>query len=322
MTTVAVVILFSGMDVVGNLLNGGEMFRRLWSIDVSLEWWAERYQYSSLTTMLFWVPNHALGGWLSVGLLLRGKSSTYGLLPMVFVSLVLWFPLTAAGLVPFVLWKFGTDIWSSRARSVLHPYTLVGALLVAIPVVSYVALDVGGIHKSVAPLTPVSLVRVLQLFFLEAGLVGLIAYALRPSASSCLALLVLLVLPIVSLGPANDLVMRASIPSLTVLAVTVCLALTATAATARAKRLRHMLLVLLCVGAVTPIQEIARSFVEPRWPAHTEVSLVGAMCGRYWHHYNAKLDESPGRYLLKAPHALPVGKITSETCEWVNGFFR
>jgi len=32
-----------------------------WDVTKHLEWWAGRYQYSSMTTQLFWVPNHALG---------------------------------------------------------------------------------------------------------------------------------------------------------------------------------------------------------------------------------------------------------------------
>ena len=35
---------------------------RIWNITSHLEWWAGKYQYSSTTTQLFWVPNHAPRG--------------------------------------------------------------------------------------------------------------------------------------------------------------------------------------------------------------------------------------------------------------------
>jgi hypothetical protein len=314
-TALLVVMLFSGMDVVGSVLNGGEYFISSWRIDSHLEWWAEDYQYSSMATQLFWVPNHALGGWLFVGVLLRNEQVTYGLMPIALVSLILWSPLAAAGVVPFALWRYATIIWSGRSPCVLHPRTWIGALLVAIPVVGYVTLDLGGIHKGIVSLTPMSYVRVLQFFFLEVGIFGWIVCALRPSALPIIALIVLFVLPIASIGPANDLVMRASIPSLAVLAIAVCMALTAPAESARAKLLRRILIVFLCAGAVTPMQEIARSFARPRWDPHINVTLVGASCGRYWHHYIAKLDESPLRHLLRAPNVLPLGAQSQEFCD-------
>lgn len=304
-TALLVVTFFSGMDVVGGLLNGGEYFRSTWSIDAHLETWDGDYEYQSMTTQLFWAPNHALGGWLFVGLLLRNNTLTYELLPMVLVSLILWSPFAALGVMPFLLWGYVANLWRARLAYALGPRTWIGALLVAIPVVGYVTLDTGGIHRGIVSMTATWLTQTLQFVLLEVGIVGCIVYALRPSVLCVVALIVLLVLPVASAGPFNDLVMRASNPSLAVLAIGVCMALTTPAASARAKLLRRLLIVFLCAGAVTPIQEIARGFVEPRWAPHNDVSLVGASCGRYWHHYIAKLGESPMRYLLRAPSAAP-----------------
>ncbi len=62
---VAVLVLFSGMDLLGTVLRGGfGLAAHLRPVD-HLEWWATRFQYSSHTTQLFWVPNHALPGWIA-----------------------------------------------------------------------------------------------------------------------------------------------------------------------------------------------------------------------------------------------------------------
>ena len=138
--------------------------------------------------------------------------------------------------------------------------------------------------------------------------------ALRPSPVSIIALIVLLVLPIANFGQSNDLETRASMPSLAALAIAACMALTAPAESARAKFLRRILIAFLFVGAVTPIQEIARGFVQPRWDPHTALTLVGASCGEYMPHYIAKLDESPLRHLLRTVNMLPPDAQSPELC--------
>ena len=72
-----------------------------------------------------------------------------------------------------------------------------------------------------------------EFFLLEAGFIGVAILAIRRSSQVVLALAVLALLPLVSFGAANDFVMRVSIPSLTVLAIAACLALTETASNRR-----------------------------------------------------------------------------------------
>jgi hypothetical protein len=50
----AVVVLFSGLDIVGNLLNDGPRFRSDWNITTHLEWWAGTYQYCSGCRIMPW----------------------------------------------------------------------------------------------------------------------------------------------------------------------------------------------------------------------------------------------------------------------------
>jgi hypothetical protein len=315
MVPLLVIVMFSGMDVIGSLLRGGEQFVSTWRIDTHLEWWAfPDYQYSAMTTQFVWVPNHAIAGWLFVGILLRGKRITYGLMPILLVALVLWSPLTAVGATPFVMWKYSTQLgfW----RSLLKTYWLawVGAFLVALPVVGYITLDSGGVPKGIIPLTPLSLAHLLEFYLLEVGVVGILAFSLRPCTPVGIALIVLFILPFMRLGVANDFVMRASIPSLAVLAIAVGILLTNTVVSAREKLSRYAIIFLLVIGAVTPIAEISRSLIQPRWEPRSAVNLVGAMCGGYWHHYIAKLDYSTMRYLLRAPHVLSSGPKSPEFC--------
>lgn len=57
-----IVIFFSGLDILGMLLtNPGSI-----EAGQHLEWWIRLFQYSSNTTQLFWVPNHALPAWIAI----------------------------------------------------------------------------------------------------------------------------------------------------------------------------------------------------------------------------------------------------------------
>jgi hypothetical protein len=134
---------------------------------------------------------------------------------------------------------------------------------------------------------------------------------------------ILALLPLVSFGAANDFVMRVSIPSLVVLAIAACRALTelrpkptatGTATDAALPLKRGTLAALLALGAVTPFQEFARASVLERWPINLHASLIGAACGSYPPHYVARLDGQAITHVLRAPHAVPSDPEDAAAC--------
>jgi hypothetical protein len=338
---VAVIVAFSGLDAVGTLLRVPGAIAH-WDVTRHLEWWAARYQYSSMTTQLFWVPNHALGAWIGVGLLsrqpgARGQPGVDGvdpLLPITVVAVALWSPLAALGLVPFVLWRVWDVAMRERSIRLFHPRVWAPALAVGLVISAYLTLDAGRIPKGwtlgghgfgAAALTD-DLWRQSEFFLLEAGFVGFAILSVRRSAAVALALCVLAVLPVVRFGGANDFVMRASIPSLTVLAIGACRALfahpsagagsaAAAPATASLQFKKAVLVALLLIGAVTPFQEFARAVTLDPWPANLDATLIDAACGTFPAHYVARLGGQPVAALLRSPHALPPGRAPSSSCE-------
>jgi hypothetical protein len=320
----AVIVFFSGLDIVGTLLRVPDFISH-WDITGHLEWWAGSYQYSSMTTQLFWVPNHALCGWLAMGLLCREprEPALESLWPIVIVAVALWSPLTALGLAPFVLWRAGETLVRERSFRLLHPRVWAPALVVGVAVAAYLTLDTGHIPRgwtvgrSGTAIGAVArdLWHQAEFFLLEAGFIGCAILAIRPSRQVGLALTVLALLPTVSFGAANDLVMRASIPSLTALAVAAALALAEGASTPRAGTPKAILVGLLAVGAVTPLQEFARAAVLPAWPINLQATLIGAACGRYPAHYVARFGEQALAHVLRPPHPIPLGPQGAETCE-------
>lgn len=317
LAVMALIVFFSGFDIIGCLVADPERFLKDWKITQHLEWWAGVYQYSSMTTQLFWVPNHALPGWLAIGLLLRNsRPSLSALLPMLVVATVLWSPLTALGLMPFIVLKVLRGASWRSLLPLLRPEVWAPAVLVGLVLASYITMDSVRLPmKTTLGGQPIlDLVRQLQFFLLEAGFIGYAVLALGWSWDIVLALAVLLLLPLVSFGPANDLAMRASIPSLAVLAIGVCKALTRHNRQAGDSGRKVLLGCMIGVGALTPIQEIARAISLPAWPINTEATLIGAACGSYEPHYVARLNTQLMSQTLRPPHRIPLGPQDLQTC--------
>jgi hypothetical protein len=317
------VVIFSGLDIVGSLLNAGPRFRSDWNITTHLEWWAGSYQYSSMTTQLFWVPNHALGGWLIIGLLYRDNrfARLDSLLPILVVAAALWSPLSAIGVVPFVLWKVVAGVLRQRSLGLLRSSMSAPALCVGIVVAAYLLLDPSRIPKGWAlgsggaDDTGMALVRQAQFFLLEAGIIGLAILMIRRSTDVMLALLILAVLPFAYFGSGNDFVMRASIPSLAVLSIGACLALTKKCPDNRGSRKKMFLGGLLVVGAMTPVSEFARAVMLPVWPINMRATLIGADCGNFPPHYVARLGTAAIAHLLRRPHRIALGPQGPVACD-------
>jgi hypothetical protein len=312
--TVIVIVLFSGFDIIGNIINTGPRFFLTWDIAEHLEWWAGSYQYSSMTTQLFWVPNHALGAWVVIGLMSRNPRCSVldAVLPILLVAAALWSPLSAVGLVPFMVWRAYWEL--------LHPRVWAPAIPVGLAVAAYLVLDPGGIPKGLAMGkgdamdTLLELLRQAQFFLLEAGFIGFVVWWIRPSGEVVLALLVLALLPFVRLGPANDFVMRASIPSLATLAIGACLALSVNGENRALRRKKILLACCLAIGAVTAVQEFARAIVLRAWPMNLQASLPAAACGHYPAHYIAKLDDQTIRFFMRPPQRLTGGAFDKKSC--------
>jgi hypothetical protein len=204
-----------------------------------------------------------------------------------------------------------------------HPWVWAPASAVGLVIAAYLTLDAGGIpagwtigRQGFGPAAiGADLWRQAEFFLLEAGLIGFVILTIRRSAAVVLALCVLAVLPVVRFGAANDFVMRVSIPSLAVLAIGACLALFAEPIRAKLRIKQAALVALLLIGAVTPFQEFARAAALEPWPVNLDATLIDAACGLFPAHYVARLRDQPITHLMRAPHALPLGRAASGACE-------
>jgi len=245
----AMLALFSGMDVLGGaLLSGGGGLAEVLS-NYHLENWAKHWQYSGTPSLLYFVPNQAIAGWLLAALLVdavrRGRTGfPFAALPAVGL---LWSPFVALGLLPLAL--AGACARSQRLVAVVreqaNPANL-AAVLLGLLLTAYFAARVGPLalpdryHPAAAApangafwLVPLRVpladftVRYLLFVLCEFALLWLLAMRAQPDGEGArpmqrlllVAGVTLLLLPLFHYGLYNDLVMRASIPALFVVQI-------------------------------------------------------------------------------------------------------
>ncbi|MDN8617021.1 hypothetical protein [Variovorax ginsengisoli] len=252
--------LFSGADIIGQALTGFHLGPR-WHI----EWWTGWVAYDSSTTSLFWVPQHAIAAWLMTALLLR-QIERPTILPevaLLFAATQLWSPIVALGLVPFA----GYLLFQPGGSVILRNWrTWASVFFVGLPTALYLTGASQALPASLQwnracgdpfpcftwPAYP----RFLAVEIL-AFLLLLLAWKPARTGMFAVAAVTLLLIPLYSIGWANDFGMRASLPALAVVAIG------AAALVIKAPpKLAGAMIAVLAIGVATPLSEIARGFVD------------------------------------------------------------
>ena len=270
-------IVFSGLDAIGsriqgtlslrpsNLINGGH-----------IEWWAEKFQFSSNTTLLHWVPQHALPSWIGALLvmhLVRARQHLF-LLPIISLSALLWSPFAAVGitllsLLLLISAGMVSDLITSLRKS---PLLLVALLIIGIPVLAFLQSGTSDIPRSLL-LSNGSFTHnikmLLEFIPLEFGIVAalsayLVRQRLRENVFISIGLLLVLM---VVVGLYNDFAMRVSPALLVVIFVNACEALFIRPHRKSLRFVQIALAGVLVIGAITPLFE----FVTRRQTPYTSL---------------------------------------------------
>lgn len=306
---VLLLVGFGGMDLVGY----ATAYKALPALGDHIEWWMPYMQYSSNSTLLFWVPNHALPAWICTALILRHwRQPQLALMtPLLATAVPLWSPLAAIGLFPFFL--FGLR-WSKDARILFSPGTCVPFVPVALLIALYLGLDAASVPHAWQVRNfpnPVSFLVNYGLFCLvEFGFLALVLAKIgKFDLPMRIAVIVLCLLPLCYYGPGNDLAMRASIPALCVLAFACARALGNAADGLTGWH--AVLAIVLIVGAAGAAQEPIRTLMAKAWRPVAQ-SLPQAVASQQSGavnplppHYVAHPDGSLMSRLLRQPAARP-----------------
>ena len=285
---VGTVLFFSGLDLVGTLIfHGG------WRDH--LEFWFATMQYSSHITQAFWVPQHGFAGWLAAILFLlwhRGRMALWPLLAVLPLT-ALWSPLALIGAMPFALWA-GLSALVERKLTIADIGWPALSVLLAFPGLVYLAAAPDGVGIRPYPLQMLAWLIFVSLELLVYALPLFVALRNDPRQRLLLSIatLWLLIVPFIQIGWSLDFMMRASIPALMILAVMVAQSL----ADSPSRALRLWLMLMLLVGSVTGLTEIARAFTQPPSP-RGQCSFFGAWDVSFGAYpkgsYLAPLDQLP-----------------------------
>jgi len=257
----ALMLGFGGLDWIGTLLYHGRWPQ--WGEHI--EWWALFAQYSSPSTLMFWVPNHALPAWLGLVLVLRHwrQPTLARITPLLTTAIPLWSPLSALGLAPFFM--IGLN-WQRDARQLFSLRDSLPLFAATLLFGRYLTMDAQTVvhHWTIQWFSSAEAfwLSYATFCFLEFGLLVLVLVPLRAvDLKLILAVVILLLLPFYRLGPGSDLVTRCSIPALTILA----LATVRPLAEGSLSLWRLALFAILAVGALGAAQEPERALLTPRW---------------------------------------------------------
>jgi hypothetical protein len=211
-------ILFGGLEFIGvkiypEILTGfGEL----------PEWWAgsQTFQYSSMTDLLYWVPQHALGSWGALSLSLFFFRYNIFVIPLLCTSILFFSPFATLALLPICLVVI---LHHLNKKDILH---LLGHSI--FPLITLVILYLY-LHSSIYP-QPLELqfrrmgsvfwikyplFIFLEIFFPAVFIFKYYDFAKYPYKTlTFLSLLFLLILPHIYFGIFSDLSMRTSAPLL------------------------------------------------------------------------------------------------------------
>jgi hypothetical protein len=278
--------LASGMDVAGFYVFQHNPFE--WGEHI--ENWAKIFQLSSQTSLLYWVPQQALAGWLMAGLThaCLDDPRLFRYLGMALAAGILWSPFATAGIAPFLLVTGIALLVKKQSRILFAPLSL-GLNLASVGIGAIHLLYISsnqynfpmGLLWNLVKDRRAYLTTVAEFWLLEFGLLAGAALLLRLLAHRAqktggmsaravvlpwgwlgLACLILSGLLLFKMGYNNDLVMRASIPSLFFFWAFVGQALMKTGSPLKnwpIRAARLVLIGLLLVGSYTSLSEIGRS---------------------------------------------------------------
>ncbi len=276
-----VFILFSGADIIGYSITHFKIPLRF-----HIECWAGWAQYNANTTTLFWAPPHAISAWLGLSILMQQlkKPVLLPYLTLICSAILFWSPFVAVGLIPFCL---AVMVKSGLKNSIMNWHLPTTVIFISLPIVAYLMAYTTNIPHGPIWLDPwvwdhaphFTWPGYILFLLLEIGAPLIILFAQKDTRNRFLiiATISLILIPLYRVGVLNDFAMRASLPALAFLAIGMAYII---GSSASPYYLKISVILLLTIGSITPIGEVARGFFPPILPANPattfDMSFIGS----------------------------------------------
>ena len=298
-------IFFSGMDVVGAshpvLYDSSLAFRSL-----HLEWWSHLWQFSSMTTVLFWVFNQGLPAWLMTMIFYNNRKDIKN---FALIGLLCFFfaPLPFAGLAVFLIFytiKFAVKKISGNKikfllKQIFSVQNIISVFFITPVIFLYFTSNQSAESSGTYLFFPAHEISIpfiikgfIYFFFLEAAAYFILIFKqYKTNLIYYLSFVSLIIIPFITVGGSLDFGMRASIPALVLLSVMVIKFLLRKYNMNR-RRISYIFLCLcLFFGFVTPATEFARGIKDV--VIHKEILRaadgIKTFEGKMMYDYNGRL---------------------------------
>ncbi|NUM33779.1 MAG: hypothetical protein HUU50_04515 [Candidatus Brocadiae bacterium] len=209
--------LLGGLDIVGKI--GMDAFPP-WGEHI--ERWSVYFQYSSQSTLLFWVPQQAIAGWILAGVsfFYFTKSACPRLLCLCCVLSILFSPFSLVGLFPYFILQMIQYLRSQGIKPLCTLSNLIACPLLCFIFGSFILSNPLSFPKEFMYHRHEFLNQYFSFILFEVMPLGILYYwLLYPREKQhrvwfWTTISILLILPWIRVGFSNDLVRRASIPAL------------------------------------------------------------------------------------------------------------
>ncbi len=273
LAAVLLFIFFSGCDWVGVAYGKGPP-----EFAMHLEWW-NRFNYLSITSQLFWTPNAALASWAGTALFLDALKHRLLLRStLVWLLTFFWCPYAAVGLLLFLLYPgLSRDGWNSFLRKEWK--WTIGLIPAAVLAVTYYAsksssipFDALWMRSSNIRAFVIDYIKFLGLHVLWAipllwyfrSKIGIRDELWRLFLIACGFLIVL---PLAIAPGVTDFIMKASMPSILVFAITLITVIlryfqtphVSPGLNSRSRLAMAAMIAIYLLGSLTAVYEIGRS---------------------------------------------------------------
>ena len=273
---VFILIFFSGLDIVGAYLTNMDYVNAVnpWH----LEWWGNPYQFSSMTTQLFWVFNQALPVWLATMMIYMQKNNRNRVFLLACSMLTSTLPFI--GLLPITVFlcllrkenSLGNTVqtrgqyFKELMKETCTIQNVLGGGLIGILSFCYLSGNLSGAHvmesNTLGPDFDNSLAKYVLFILLDLGIYVILLYHYqKDNLFYYLVIGCLLIIPWIKVGYSGDFCMRASIPGLFLIMIWVMDAVQK-AWKEKSYVLFLALILTLGIGSITPIFEMRRTFTE------------------------------------------------------------
>ena len=256
--TLIIFIFFSGLDIIGYII-----YHPVIIPGRHIEWWTGFIQYSSMTTLLFWVFNQSIAAHLIVILLLQLKDGKNAL---ALSSLTFAFsPWVAIGIIPIALNSVFIDFKNFKDKlKDVFTFTNISVPLAMLLIYGLFYTGSTGGQRGLGGFTFVNknfydfIVRYSLFCLLEFGIYFIIlGKSVKNYKFYYVVLAELILIPLYEL--ASNLIMRASIPAVFCLMVYVIKFLLEDNNKLLIRK--RILIIVLILGACTPFMEFTRCWV-------------------------------------------------------------